>query len=150
MEKPDITSANISDRQEMIDIRNRHNSDPNKHWCISHPFEDEDVSTEDGNVYFVARLQNTMVGYMWMNSEDSFCREHKGAEIFLVVDKGFRKKEVGSELRDHAVRHATEETRFRSLFAKVKAANIGANALFKGWKKKDGNNGAFYSLEIGI
>lgn len=147
MEKPNITPADIGDLQEMLDIRNRHNSDPSKHWCIPYPTDNEDVSAKDGNVYFVAKLQNTMVGYMWMNSEGSFCIENNWVEVFLVVDKGCRGKKVGSELRDHAVKQATDKG-FERLFAQVKATNNEANALLKGWKKDEKQMGALYYVEI--
>jgi ribosomal protein S18 acetylase RimI-like enzyme len=145
MEEVQITHAKIGDLKEMLDIRNRHNLDRNKHWSISYPGDDEDVSTTDGNVYFVARLQNMVVGYMWLNSGGSSCSE---VELFLVVDKNCRGKKVGSALRDHAIKHATKKG-FKRLFAQVKASNNEANALFKGWKKSVKQMGALYSVEIG-
>lgn len=148
MEKPNITPADVGDLQEMLDIRNRHNSDHSKHWCIPYPTDNEDVSTKDGNVYFVAKLQNRMIGYMWMNSEDSFCIENNGVEVFLVVDRGYRGKRFSRKLLDHAVKKAKEKG-FERIFAQVKATNNEANALLKGWKKDEKQMGALYSLEIG-
>lgn len=85
-----------------------------------------------------------------MTLNNSFYRNNNYVEVFLVVDVNYRNMKnvkAGSNLRDYAVKQATDNG-FERVLARVKADNKEANALLKNWKKEKKQGGATYFLEI--
>lgn len=127
MKEVQIQTAKESGFEGIKQVINEHYATPPFYFEPVPPSEPADIVRSEKSIYFIAKVQEEIVGYLRRHRE-SLINE---AQVESVVKPRYRNDKIGTRLLKHAIKYTKNEARLKRLIAKIKKGNDPSIRLVK-------------------
>jgi predicted acetyltransferase len=126
----EILPAESHDLNDINDLITKHNLTCDRSYEPSH-FNSEDLKKSDRSIVLISKKRESLNGYLWLYSNQSFNFENCEPKIILVVEPTFRKSGIGESLIKFVIEHAKKNTSINKLVAEIRYDNVASRKLFE-------------------